>query len=438
MTDENLGLLLERFREFTIDIEARKKRGQNDFNPLLCVQKLDDEANMHSGFLYALLNPYGEHYQDDLFLKLFLDSISLKKWFGDTSNAEVYKEYKNIDIYITNNNKHIIIENKIWARDQGTQIERYIETIAKEQSKDSSEMDSNDNVESNELESSENETKQVNKAYENIAVLYLTPDGRKPSKYSLGEWEIQGDSLVNENNKVRFKAITYEKEILSWLDSALNEAGGISNLRMAIECYTDVVKRLTGQKENTMDLQAFFNKKGNEQFLDIALELVARKDEVLKTHFNAIAREIESKYKKDYEINVLDNGYISLRDSKFDEIHNFCFYIAAEIGNKEKAWLEVYLWDYNTQQTTKLIPKLREVLGVNDEAFNSYRLKYKKWYLALKEFEEIDLIDFTQEKFISFFESVKDKVDEFNQKIADDLAKGQDSKLREFAYRLEF
>ena len=35
MTDENLGLLLERFREFNIDIEARKKRGQNDFNPLL-------------------------------------------------------------------------------------------------------------------------------------------------------------------------------------------------------------------------------------------------------------------------------------------------------------------------------------------------------------------------------------------------------------------
>lgn len=35
MIDENLKLLLERFREFIIDIEARKKRGQNDFNPLL-------------------------------------------------------------------------------------------------------------------------------------------------------------------------------------------------------------------------------------------------------------------------------------------------------------------------------------------------------------------------------------------------------------------
>ena len=36
MRDENLGLFFTEFREFTIDIEARKKRGQNDFNPLLC------------------------------------------------------------------------------------------------------------------------------------------------------------------------------------------------------------------------------------------------------------------------------------------------------------------------------------------------------------------------------------------------------------------
>ena len=35
MRNENLRLFLERFREFNIDIEARKKRGQNGFNPLL-------------------------------------------------------------------------------------------------------------------------------------------------------------------------------------------------------------------------------------------------------------------------------------------------------------------------------------------------------------------------------------------------------------------
>ena len=228
---------------------------------------------------------------------------------------------------------------------------------------------------------------------------------------------------------------TSKAHITKWLESALNEAGGISNLRMAIECYTDVVKRLTGQKDNTMDLQAFFNKKGNEQFLEIALELVARRDEVLHAHFSAIAREIESKYKKDYEINDLGNGKgITLLHSKFDEIKNFCFYIAAEITDKEKISLNIYLCNSksNTEQRKNIIKKIKEVLNVNDEAFNPYRFQYNKYDLTLKEFEEIDLKDFTQEKFINFFESVRKQTDEFNQKIADDLAKGQDSKLRKF------
>ena len=414
MTDENLRRFLERFREFTIEIEARKKRGQNDFNPLLCVQKIDDEENMHSGFLYALLNPCGEHYQDDLFLKLFVESIGLKEWFGSTSGAEVYKEKKRIDIHITNGARHIIVENKIWARDQGTQIARYIEAIA--------EVDSSDEGESS-------------VEYENIAVVYLAPYIKNPTQQSLGKWHLQGESLVNEKNQVKYRAISYKEHIIKWLESALNEAGGISNLRMAIECYTDVVKRLTGQKDNTMDLQAFFHKEGNEHFLDIALELVARKNEVLRAHIKAIIKAIEKIIKNDYKeytIEIYDDA-LFIRHNDFDEINNFCFYIAAEIDDKEKMWIGVYLWNYNTKQTTKLIPKIREVLDAsNDDVFNLKTLKDDKWYLALKEFEEIDLIDFTQKIFMNFFESVKDKVDEFNQKIADDLAKGQDSKLREF------
>ncbi|STO97795.1 PD-(D/E)XK nuclease family protein [Helicobacter canis] len=406
MTDENLRLFLQRFREFNAEIEARKKRGQNDFNPLLCVQKLDDEENMHSGFLYALLNPNGEHYQDDLFLKLFVKSIGLQEWFGNTNNAEVHKEKKRIDMYITNGTKHIIVENKINAGDQNEQIARYIEAIAK--------VDSSDRGESS-------------VEYENIAVVYLAPHIKNPTQQSLGKWKIQGDFLVDsENHQVRFRAISYENEIIDWLDSALNEAGGISNLRMAIECYTDVVKRLTGKKENTMDLQAFFSKDGNKQFLDIALELVARKDEVTRAHFSAIAREIKGKY-KEYRTEVWSYGTgISVLHNKFVEIRNFCFYIAAEIANKEEVWFEIYLSGYNPQQTTKLIPKLGEVLGVSNDNFDDSMLE--DGWLALKEFEEIDLKDFTQKSFMEFFESVKDKVYQFNQKIADDLAK-PDSKL---------
>ncbi|TLE04524.1 hypothetical protein LS77_005785 [Helicobacter bilis] len=43
--------------------------------------------------------------------------------------------------------------------------------------------------------------------------------------------------------------------------------------------------------------------------------------------------------------------------------------------------------------------------------------------MALKEFHKFELKDFTQERFINFFESVREKTDNFNQKIKDDLAK---------------
>lgn len=191
---------------------------------------------------------------------------------------------------------------------------------------------------------------------------------------------------------------------------------------MAIECYTDVVKRLTGQKDNTMDLQALFNKKGNEQFLDIALELVARKDEVLYAHFSAIAREIESRY-KEYRVDVWDNEKgISVRHSKFDEIKKFCFYIAAEI-EKTSVYFKGYLENYNTEQTKKLTPKLKEILGVRDDDKVFLADTLEDDYLALKEFHKFELKDFTQERFINFFESVREKTDNFNQKIKDDLAK---------------
>ena len=119
----------------------------------------NDEVRLHSRLICGFLNPLGKHYQGDVFLETFLECVGLREWFGNASNARVYKEYKNIDVYITNGERHIIVENKIWAGDQDRQIERYIEIIAKEQSKDS-----NDDMESSEIESSESETPQEQSA----------------------------------------------------------------------------------------------------------------------------------------------------------------------------------------------------------------------------------------------------------------------------------
>lgn len=87
----------------------------------------------------------------------------------DLQNAKVYKEHKNIDIFITDGTNHIILENKIYANEQKNQIARYIETIKKE----------------------------CECEFENITVLYLLLDKKLPSKYSIGDFEIENSFLVH-------------------------------------------------------------------------------------------------------------------------------------------------------------------------------------------------------------------------------------------------
>ncbi|WP_395148532.1 PD-(D/E)XK nuclease family protein [uncultured Helicobacter sp.] len=301
----------ERVKGFLEQAEIHKRRGNNDFNPYLEMWSESNEVKLHSALISGFLNPLGNHYQGDVFLETFLESVGLKAWFGNTRNARVYKEYKNIDVYITNGERHIIVENKIWAGDQDRQIERYIEIIAKEQSRDSSdiessEIDSND-MESNELESSESETPQEQGAsYDNIAVLYLAPDERNPSVYSLGKWEIQGEYLVNGDNKVRFKAITYKEEILAWIENSQAKVGCITSLNAALLFYKDVVQIITNTKENTMSIENFLtdNKDNNmQENMEIVFEILENKDKIIESYCEAIVEKCREQIEsKDFEI----------------------------------------------------------------------------------------------------------------------------------------
>ena len=292
----------EKVNGFLKQAEKHKRRGNNDFNPYLEMWSGSNEVKLHSALICGFLNPLGNHYQGDVFLETFLESVGLKEWFGDSSNARAYREYENIDIYITNNDKHIIIENKIWAGDQDRQIERYIEKIAKEQSQESSELESSDIDSNDDMESSKSKTKQANNAYDNIAVLYLTPDGLEPSKYSLGKWEIQGDYLVNGDKKVRFKAIAYKEEILKWIENSQAKVGCITHLNSALYFYKDVVQIITNTKENTMNIAKFLtdNKDNNmQENMEIVFEILENQNEIIESYCEAIIEkhreQIESK-----------------------------------------------------------------------------------------------------------------------------------------------
>ena len=286
----------EKVSGFLKQAEIHKRRGNNDFNPYLEMWSGSNEVKLHSALICGFLDPKNNHYQGDVFLETFLESVGLKAWFGDSSNARVYREYENIDMYITNDNRHIIIENKIWAGDQDRQIERYIDKIAKGQSRDSSD------TKSGELESSEDVAQQeLSQAYENIAVLYLTPDERKPSKSSLGKWEIQGDSLVNGDKKVRFKAISYKNEILKWIKKSQAKVGCITHLNSALYFYKDVVQIITKTKENTMSVAKFLtdNKENMQENMGIVFEILENKDKIIESYCEAIIEkhreQIESK-----------------------------------------------------------------------------------------------------------------------------------------------
>ena len=53
--------------------QEQKQRGLNDFTAFGSVLKANDEVRLHTRLIHALLNPEGKHYQDALFLELFMD-----------------------------------------------------------------------------------------------------------------------------------------------------------------------------------------------------------------------------------------------------------------------------------------------------------------------------------------------------------------------------
>jgi len=223
----DLKNLFNKFEIFLKKVEENKKyikqTGKNDYNILSIANKNSSEL-MHSKILASLLNVEGLHYQDDLFLKIFLKILNINDFDSKNSKLEIEKsgrkqEDGRIDIYLTDGNTHLVIENKINASDQEKQIERYIDIIYK----DFPEIESN-----------------------NLYIIYLSKNRKLPSKLSLGRFKIDNNYICeNSGDKIAiFKSIHYEKEILSFVDECINEVNNISNLKEALITYKQVIEKI--------------------------------------------------------------------------------------------------------------------------------------------------------------------------------------------------
>jgi hypothetical protein len=194
--------------------EAEILRGES-FNIFSVLSMEGNENKTHSAFLKELLDPNGSHLQGTKFLELFLNTIGHEGL--DVGSAKVKVEHNvgkvnltektggRIDIYIWDAHGNMVsIENKIWAKDQEAQVERY-----------------------------------VNHKTDKNSVYYLTLHGGDPSDASKGELNSDED----------FYNLSYKDDIRGWLELCQKEAADIPILRESIKQYIILIKKLT----NTMD-----------------------------------------------------------------------------------------------------------------------------------------------------------------------------------------
>ncbi len=209
---EQIKLLLNKIKEILNKHDEISKISGENFNIFKVIDLTADEVRIHSKLLSELLNPQGSHGQGDIFLKIFINEFEVGNF--ETETAKIYIE-KNIgqktethggriDILIQNDeNKTIIIENKIYADDQYNQLVRYHNF-------------SKDNL------------------------FYLTLFGEEPTKESTGNLQVNKD----------FKLLSYKDDIIKWLEKCKKEAVNLPLLREGITHYINLIKYLTGKSNN--------------------------------------------------------------------------------------------------------------------------------------------------------------------------------------------
>ncbi|PHQ27795.1 PDDEXK-like family protein [Leeuwenhoekiella nanhaiensis] len=205
-----------------IRLKSEKNRSDKSFNIFTILRKPHDEEHLHSAFLYEMLNTEGSHLMGNLFLKIFLKKLNLNA--DKSSQFSIFKESMKIDLFLTSPEMAIVIENKIWACDQDLQLERYY-------------------------------LKAQLQGFHNIFLVYLTLDGKKPSKKSLGSLDLK-----------EVKCISYRDFIKDWIDLCILECANRSNLTEVFKQYKNLITQLSmDQKEieQRLELMNFLGQNDN-------------------------------------------------------------------------------------------------------------------------------------------------------------------------------
>ena len=397
MNIEKFESMLKQIKILNDKLEIKKLRGNNDYNLFLALLDINDEVRLHSRFIYSLLDTSSPHYQKELFLELFIKACGLDDFGLNLQTAKVYKEYENIDIYITDGAKHIILENKINAGDQEAQIKRYIKTVQKE-----------------------------NDGEAEIYVLFLSLQGREPSNYSLSGLKIEGSKILekNGNEVAKFKVVSYDKEIMAWLGLCLDEAGNLANLAAVISQYKSVIEKIYGKYKGVqMD---------EKKISEIILENYDLVDEIRNKYFDMANKEklgtFMKNVKKELEKRLSQEWCVEIKEADASRCFAPIFFYKHSWGNDRvltfalefdnRNFLNPYIGlAYDTKRIKKEYVDNIQIESLSNEwkvgeRFARYKMLNKAQFL-----KEIIINKYTEAKLAEEFVKMKNELEELADKI---------------------
>lgn len=272
MNINRIDSLLNKVKAIRKKSEETKQRSFNkgkEFDVFSIVGLWDEEVNLHSAVIAELLNPNGSHGANDIFLKLFLQTIGKESF---PINSRLVKPHSirkiteryigpktdttggRLDIIIEDGTHALIIENKPGNEDQQNQLIRYNNYARK---------------------------------FKRYILVYLTKDGREASKLSTG------------NNKIDYQCVSYI-DLINWLGKCSSESSSRQNIKTIINQYKLHLKNIMGitmDDNNTEKLLSLITQKNNAL---ATKEIICMEhlwfDEILKVYlFKPLQEYAESK-----------------------------------------------------------------------------------------------------------------------------------------------
>ena len=254
---EQLEELLKQVEDISkgITTEGNKRRVSGEMFNIFEILRIGHyEAYTHSPILTELLNPQGMHGCEDLFLKSFLKVLGKEDFFYNTKEVSVvlekfigridadYEEGGQIDLLIHEKQEAaIIIENKIYAKDQRKQLYRYCRYA---QSK-----------------------------YKKYIILYLTLDAHEPEK----------DSIEGNDSWIEVKpiCISYRHHIREWINDCIEKVKNKVNLQSSLKQYLYTINKLTNQDMDGVSKEELIKLLSKPENINQALLIRNTADEAL-------------------------------------------------------------------------------------------------------------------------------------------------------------